>query len=98
HEVFRPVVSIESFTDLSEAVERANVVESGLTSSVFTNDVSTSLRLAKTLNFGSVNVNTHLALPTEMPWSGFKHSGYGRDLSAYALEDFTRTKHVAIQY
>src|SRR5699024_6718017 len=92
-EVFGPVVSIETFTDLSETVERANAVEYGLTGSLFTNDVSTALRLAKSLNFVSVNVNTHLALPTEMPWSGFKHSGYGRDLSAYALEDFTRTKH-----
>src|SRR5699024_3176358 len=96
-EVFGPVVSIETFTDLSEAVERANAVEYGLTGSVFTNDIGRALRVAKSLNFGSVNVNTHLALPTEMPWSGFKHSGYGRDLSAYALEDFTRTKHVAIQ-
>lgn len=97
-EVFGPVVSLETFTDLPEAVERANAVEYGLTSSVFTKDVSTALQVAKSLDFGSVNVNTHLALPTEMPWSGFKHSGYGRDLSAYALDDFMRTKHVAIQY
>lgn len=96
-EVFGPVVSIETFTDLSEAVNRANTVEYGLTGSVFTTNVSTALKVAKSLDFGSVNVNTHLALPTEMPWSGFKHSGYGRDLSAYALDDFTRTKHIAIQ-
>lgn len=97
-EVFGPIVSIETFTDLDEAVHRANAVEYGLTGSVFTTNVSTALTVAKSLDFGSVNVNTHLALPTEMPWSGFKHSGYGRDLSSYALDDFTRTKHVAIQH
>lgn len=97
-EVFGPVVTIETFSDLSEAVERANAVEYGLTGSVFTPNVSTALKVSKALEFGSVNVNTHLALPTEMPWSGFKHSGYGRDLSAYALDDFTRTKHIAIHH
>lgn len=98
NEIFGPVVTIETFHDLSEAVERANAVEYGLTGSVFTSNISTALKVSKALEFGSVNVNTHLALPTEMPWSGFKHSGYGRDLSAYALDDFTRTKHIAIRY
>ncbi|OAV61590.1 gamma-aminobutyraldehyde dehydrogenase [Enteractinococcus helveticum] len=98
NEVFGPVVTIETFSDLTEAVERANAVEYGLTGSVFTADVSTALEVSKALDFGSVNVNTHLALPTEMPWSGFKHSGYGRDLSAYALDDFSRTKHIAIRH
>lgn len=98
NEVFGPVVTIETFSDLTEAIERANAVEYGLIGSVFTADVSTAVETSKALDFGSVNVNTHLALPTEMPWSGFKHSGYGRDLSAYALDDFTRTKHIAIRY
>ena len=76
----------------------ANDTEYGLTGSVFTEDVSTAINVSKQLEFGSVNVNTHLALPTEMPWSGFKNSGYGRDLSAYALDDYSRTKHIAIQH
>jgi len=98
NEVFGPVVTIETFSDLSEATDRANAVEYGLTGSIFTSNVSTALKVSKALEFGSVNINTHLALPTEMPWSGFKHSGYGRDLSSYALDDFTRTKHIAIHY
>ncbi|MGO1181672.1 MAG: aldehyde dehydrogenase family protein [Micrococcaceae bacterium] len=97
-EVFGPVVTIERFTDLDEATARANDTEYGLTASVFTRDVTTALNVSKRLDFGSVNVNTHLALPTEMPWSGFKKSGYGRDLSAYALDDYSRVKHVAIQH
>lgn len=96
HEVFGPVVTIEEFTDLNEGIQRANDTDYGLTGSVFTQDVSTALKLSKQLDFGSVNVNTHLALPTEMPWAGFKNSGYGRDLSAYALDDYSRTKHVAM--
>lgn len=97
-EVFGPVVSIETFSDLTEGVALANDTEYGLTGSVFTEDVSTAINVSKQLEFGSVNVNTHLALPTEMPWSGFKNSGYGRDLSAYALDDYSRTKHIAIQH
>lgn len=97
-EVFGPVVTIERFTDLDEATTRANDTVYGLTASVFTRDVTTALNVSKRLDFGSVNVNTHLALPTEMPWSGFKQSGYGRDLSAYALDDYSRVKHVAIQH
>ncbi len=97
-EVFGPVVSIETFTTIEEAIERANGTEYGLTGSVFTRDVATAINLGKQLDFGSVNVNTHLALPTEMPWGGFKRSGYGRDLSAYSLDDFSRTKHLAIHH
>lgn len=96
HEVFGPVVTLEVFDDLEEGIQRANDTDFGLTSSVFTRDVTTALNVSKQLDFGSVNVNTHLALPTEMPWSGFKNSGYGRDLSAYALDDYSRTKHVAM--
>lgn len=97
-EVFGPVVSIETFSTIEEAVERANDTEYGLTGSVFTRDVGAAINLSRALDFGSVNVNTHLALPTEMPWGGFKRSGYGRDLSAYALDDFSRTKHLAIHH
>jgi acyl-CoA reductase-like NAD-dependent aldehyde dehydrogenase len=98
HEVFGPVVSLETYTDEADAIARANAVEYGLAGSVFTRDVATAMTVSKALDFGSVNVNTHLALPTEMPWSGFKHSGHGRDLSAYALDDYARTKHVAIHH
>lgn len=98
HEVFGPVVTLEVFSELEDGIQRANDTDYGLTGSVFTRDVTTALNVSKQLDFGSVNVNTHLALPTEMPWSGFKNSGYGRDLSAYALDDYSRTKHIAIQH
>lgn len=97
-EVFGPVVSIETFSTVEEAVERANDTEYGLTGSLFTRDVAAAVNLSKALDFGSVNINTALPLPTEMPWGGFKRSGYGRDLSAYALDDYTRTKHLAIHH
>lgn len=98
HEVFGPVVTIETFSDLDNAIVRANDTPYGLTGSVFTQNTSTALKVSKQLDFGSVNVNTHLALPTEMPWSGFKNSGYGRDLSTYALDDYSRTKHIAMHH
>lgn len=97
-EVFGPVVTIETFTGIDEGVRRANDTQYGLTGSVFTRDVNKALTLGRVLDFGSVNVNTHLALPTEMPWAGFKRSGYGRDLSGYALDDYSRTKHLAIHH
>lgn len=97
-EVFGPVISVESYEQEAEAVERANDVEYGLAASVFTRDLATALSISKRLDFGSVNANTHLALPTEMPWGGFKRSGYGRDLSAYALDDYSRTKHLALSH
>lgn len=98
NEVFGPVVSIETVGSVEEGVARANDTEYGLTGSIFTQDVSAAMNLSRALDFGSVNVNTHLALPTEMPWSGFKSSGYGRDLSAYALDDYSRTKHLAVHH
>lgn len=97
-EVFGPVVTVESFTEVDDAVRRANDTDYGLTGSVFTENGSMAMTLAKRLDFGSVNINTHLALPTEMPWSGFKNSGHGRDLSAYALDDYSRTKHIAMHH
>ncbi|MCW4466663.1 aminobutyraldehyde dehydrogenase [Glutamicibacter sp. MNS18] len=93
-EIFGPVVTVETFEEESEAMERANEVPFGLAASVWTRDTARSHRLASALDAGTVWVNSHLVLATEMPWGGFKGSGYGRDLSAYALDDYSRTKHV----
>jgi aminobutyraldehyde dehydrogenase len=93
-EIFGPVVTIETFTDEDEAITRANAVPYGLSASVFTNDARRSNYVASKLDAGTVWVNAHLVLANEMPWGGFKGSGYGRDLSIYALDDYSRTKHV----
>lgn len=96
-EIFGPVVSIETFTTDDEAYERANATPYGLAASAWTTDAIRSISAPKRLDFGTVWVNSHLVLATEMPWGGFKGSGYGRDLSLYALDDFTRTKHVMMR-
>ena len=93
-EIFGPVVTVETFTDEDEAIRRANSVPYGLSASVFTNDARRSHAVAARLDAGTVWVNAHLVLANEMPWGGFKGSGYGRDLSIYALDDYSRTKHV----
>lgn len=93
-EVFGPVVSVETFETEEEAIERANDVPYGLAASVFTGDAKRSIELPGKLDFGTVWVNSHLVITTEAPWGGFKGSGYGRDLSLYALDDYSRTKHV----
>lgn len=93
-EIFGPVVSVETFSTDEEAVARANETIYGLAASVWTRDSARSLTVPRKLDFGTVWVNSHLVIATEMPWGGFKGSGYGRDLSSYALEDFSRTKHV----
>lgn len=93
-EIFGPVVTVETFTDEDEAVARANEVPFGLAASVWTLNAQRSHAIASRLDAGTVWVNSHLVLATEMPWGGFKGSGYGRDLSAYALDDYSRTKHV----
>jgi betaine-aldehyde dehydrogenase len=93
-EVFGPVITVQPFTDEDQAVAYANGVEYGLASSVWTKDHGRAMRMSKALDFGCVWINTHIPLVAEMPHGGFKKSGYGKDLSSYGLDDYTRVKHV----
>ena len=93
-EIFGPVITVQKFSDEAQAVSMANGVEYGLASSVWTANHGTAMRMAKAFDFGCVWINTHIPLVAEMPHGGFKRSGYGKDLSAYGFEDYTRIKHV----
>jgi betaine-aldehyde dehydrogenase len=94
NEIFGPVITVQQFGDEAQALEWANGVNYGLASSVWTKDHGRAMRMAKHLDFGCVWINTHIPIVAEMPHGGFKESGYGKDLSLYGFDDYTRIKHV----
>jgi betaine-aldehyde dehydrogenase len=94
NEIFGPVITVQKFSDDAQALEYANGVNYGLASSVWTADHGRAMRFTRDLDFGCVWVNTHIPMVAEMPHGGFKSSGYGKDLSVYGFEDYTRIKHV----
>jgi betaine-aldehyde dehydrogenase len=97
-EVFGPIITVQPFQSDQEAIELANGVAQGLAAGLWTTGHARAMELSRLLDAGAVWVNTHLGFPTEMPHGGFKHSGYGKDLSMYGFEDYTRIKHVMHQF
>jgi betaine-aldehyde dehydrogenase len=93
-EIFGPVITVQRFDDEDTAVRWANGVQYGLAASVWTSEHGRAMRMSRRLDFGAVWINTHIPFISEMPHGGFKHSGYGKDLSMYGFEDYTRVKHV----
>ena len=94
NEVFGPVMTVQRVASEAQALAYANGVAYGLAASVWTKDFGRAMRMSKDLDFGAVWINTHIPFLSEMPHGGFKHSGYGKDLSMYGFEDYTRIKHV----
>jgi aminobutyraldehyde dehydrogenase len=97
-EVFGPVITVQSFDDELDALVKANDSEYGLCASVWTGDASRALRVSRALDFGTVWINSHLVLASELPWGGYKQSGYGTDMSALTLDAYTRVKHVMARF
>ena len=96
NEIFGPVITVQQFDDEAKAIEWANATRYGLAASVWTRDIGRAHRVANAIRFGTVWINDHITMATEMPHGGFKQSGYGKDMSKYALEDYTIVKHVMV--